>query len=292
MTSSRFFLARVALAFGISRRNQRMSDAAFETHLLREGEQILGAEAWEAAENIEELSAEYWNLRKLRHEREQLEPSLAEAEATLAEAHEERARLLNQATETQQKLEEERAALMKELEDAARKRDEIVAEAKGIRRIYEGLKMKLQVLAEESTGPETQQEIAKTRERIGELRQDFEELKKRRTEIGLRIEEGDRRLNEFDNVLGERRKVRREEASYVFQIIGDANRDISNYRAQIGLLDTREQQLFGEIGRYISLNARTDPHFAEIYKSSRGLINIMGLLRKSIIMNRRLAQDL
>jgi len=178
MTSSRFFLARVALAFGISRRNQRMSDAAFETHLLREGEQILGAEAWEAAENIEELSAEYWNLRKLRHEREQLEPSLAEAEATLAEAHEERARLLNQATETQQKLEEERAALMKELEDAARKRDEIVAEAKGIRRIYEGLKMKLQVLAEESTGPETQQEIAKTRERIGELRQDFEELKK------------------------------------------------------------------------------------------------------------------
>jgi len=41
MTPTRYFITRIALAFGISRRNQRMSDAAFETHLLREAEQIL-----------------------------------------------------------------------------------------------------------------------------------------------------------------------------------------------------------------------------------------------------------
>jgi len=291
MTSTRFFLARIALAFGVSRRNQRMSDAAFETHLLREAEQILGSEVWERIEDVEELSAEYWNLRKLRHEREELEPALAKAEETLKKAHDERARLLNLATEAQQELEEQRAELMKELEEISKKRDEVVEEAKRIRKIYEGLKTKLAVLAEEK-GADAVSEIEKTKRRIGELREEFENLKRQRTEIGAQLEEGDRKLGEIEKKLGERRKVRREEAGYIFQIIGDANRDISNFRAQLGVIDTREQQLYGEIGRYVSKNAQTNPKLAEIYKKSRGLIDIMAQLRKSIIMNRRLAQDL
>ena len=38
MTSSRYFVARVAQAFGYVRRAQRMGDAASEMHLLREAE--------------------------------------------------------------------------------------------------------------------------------------------------------------------------------------------------------------------------------------------------------------
>ena len=291
MTSTRFFLARIALAFGISRRNQRMSDAAFETHLLREAEQILGKEVWEDVEDVEELSAEYWNLRKLHHERDELEPALVKAEETLGKAHEERARLLNLATEAQQELEEKRLALMKELEEISRKRDEVVAEAKRIRKIYEGLKTKLSVLAEEK-GADALPEIEKTKERIGELRGEFENLKQQRAEIGAQLEEGDIRLGEIEKHLGDRRKVRREEAAHIFQIIGDANRDISNFRAQLGLVDTREQQLYGEIGRYVSKHAQTYPKLAKVYKKSAVLIDIMAQLRKSIIMNRRLAQDL
>jgi hypothetical protein len=65
MTSSRYLVARVAQAFGYVRRAQRMADAASEMHLLREAEAQLGAAIWEKVENIEALSVEYWNLRKL-----------------------------------------------------------------------------------------------------------------------------------------------------------------------------------------------------------------------------------
>jgi chromosome segregation ATPase len=287
MTPSRYLFARVAQSFGISRRSQRLSEAAFETHLLREAEQILGIEVWPQTEQVEELAVEYWNLRKMRREREELVDKLAAAETTLAQAHEERAELLNQTTEAQQELEQRRLQLLKELEEIARDRDQVVAYAKEVRRIYEGLKMKIAVLGEES-GDHVAPETEKAKSRMRELRGDFEVLKQRRAEVGQRLEEGDARLREIEAQLGERRRVRREEAAKTFQIIGQSNRDISNYRAQIGLIETREQQLYGEIGRYVSRHARTNPQLAGIYRARQPLIDIMAALRRSIVMNRRL----
>ena len=290
MTTARYLIARVAQSFGITRRAQRMSEAAFETHLLRDAEQYLGVQLWEETEHVEELSVEYWNLRKLRREREELEARLAEAEKTLATAHEERAALLNQTTEAQQELEARRLELLTELEGIARERDQVVALAKEVRRIYDGLKMKVAVLSEEQ-GEHVAPETGKAKARMRELHHDFELLKQRREEVGRRLEQGDARLREVEAQLGERRKVRREEAAKTFQIIGQANRDISNFRAQIGLIETREQQLYGEIGRHVSRNVRTNPHLAPIYRSHQSLIDVMVALRRSIAMNRRLTHQ-
>lgn len=289
MTTSRYLMARIAQSFGISRRGQRMSEAAFETHLLREAEQFLGREVWHDTENVEELSVEYWNLRKLRREREELEAEMADAEQTLAEAHEERARLLNTTTEAQQEAEQQRTSLLAELEEVARERDQVVALAKEVRRIYEGLKMKLTVLAEEQ-GAKDEEEVARTRARMLELKRDFQMLKDRRAAIGERLEAGDRQLREIEAHLGERRKVRREEAAKTFQVIGHANRDLSNFRAQLGLIETREHQLYGEIGRYVSRNCRSKQGLAPIYRAHHAMIDVMEALRRSIALNRKLTQ--
>lgn len=290
MTPTRYVLARIAQSFGITRRTQRMSEAAFETHLLREAEQQLGVQLWAETEHVEELSVEYWNLRKLRREREELEAKLSEAEQTLAAAHEERAALLNQTTEAQQELEQRRLDLLKELEEIARERDQVVALAKEVRRIYDGLKMKISVLTEEQ-GEQINPETDKAKTRMRELRHDFEVLKQRRAEVGQRLEEGDARLREVEAQLGERRKVRRDEAAKTFQIIGQANRDISNFRAQIGLIETREQQLYGEIGRHVSRNARSNQQLTQIYRAHQSMIDVMAALRRSIAMNRRLTHQ-
>ena len=287
MTPSRYVFARIAQSFGISRRAKRMSDAAFETHLLREAEQILGYKVWEATEDVEELSVEYWNLRKIQRERHELEEMLIGAEQTLADAHEERARLLNQTTDAQQELEEKRASLMQKLETIARERDGVINLAKEIRRRYEGLKTKLAVLSEEGT-EKNSTAIAEAREQMRTLRADFQALKKKRSEIGERIDRGDGILSKIEDKLGDRRKVRRDEAARTFQIIGKANRDISNHRAQLGLIETQEQQLYGEIGRYVSRHARATQLLTRIYRDHQALIDIMIALRKSIIMNRKL----
>ncbi|MGL5018827.1 MAG: hypothetical protein ACRDBP_11885, partial [Luteolibacter sp.] len=95
MTSSRYYIARFVQAFGLLRRNTRMSDAASEMHLLREAEAQLGAAIWEKVEGIEELSVEYWNLRRLIKERDLVQDKLKECQAKIDEAHEERVTLLN-----------------------------------------------------------------------------------------------------------------------------------------------------------------------------------------------------
>lgn len=287
MTPAKFFAARVAQAFGIHRKNKRMSDAANEMHLLRDAETVLGAAVWEQVENIEELSVEYWNLRRLVKERDEIRAKIDACHEQLEIAHGERASLLNSQSEPQQDLLAERQAIMGRLEDLARERDEVVARAREVRRTYDGLKMKLEVLSGES--PDATSELNSVREKLEGLKSKFAELKEQRLNVADAITKGDAELDEMDERLAEHRQMRREQASSAFQIIGEANREISTHRAELGLIETQIRQLFSEIGRYVSRNRHRNPACAEASKDHRAMIDIMRCLRSSVSMNHRLA---
>jgi len=290
MTSTRYLFARLGHAFGIHRRNQRMGDAASEMHLLREAEAYLGAAIWEKVEPIEELSVEYWNLRKLLKERNAVANRLNTCEERLRSAHDERAALLTSHSEPQQDLIDERQAILKHIEGLSRKRDEIVRDAKNVRRSYDGLKMKLEVLTRDSESPAAPiAEAGTIREKLAELKRSFSELKNARTEIALEIESGDAAIDALDAKLEVQKKFKRQQASQAFQVIGDVNREISSLRAELGLLDTQMRQLQSEIGRHVSRNIQTSPACAEAGREQRGLIDVMRALRLSIALNHRLA---
>jgi len=290
MTSTKYLLARFAQAFGIHRRNQRMGDAASETHLLREAEAHLGAAIWEKVEAIEEVSVEYWNLRKLNKERAAVMARLNAQEEKLRIAHEERAALLQISPDDLQPLFDRRSAIIQNLETLTRKRDEVVADARKVRRLYDGLKMKLEVLAKEardSGGPSPDAE--KVRARLLELKGQFTTLKETRTSIAAEIEAGETAIQVIEEKLGEDKKARRVQASEAFQHIGDANKEISALRAELGLLDTQIRQLHAGIGRHISRHAHTNPQCAGAARSHQGLVEVMRALRRSISLNHRLA---
>jgi len=174
MTSSKYMIARIAQAFGYVRRAHRMADAASEMHLLREAEAQLGEAVWQKVENIDKLSVEYWNLRKLSKEKEAVMKKLADCQKRLDQAHEERANLLNSIPEQSQELLDKRVALLVELEALAQQRDKIVADAREVRRAYVGLKMKLEVLTNETAGPvKSADEIQIVQNRLVELKQRF-----------------------------------------------------------------------------------------------------------------------
>jgi len=290
MTSTRYFIARFAQAFGYFRRSHRLGDAASEMHLLREAEAYLGAVVWENVEGIEALSVEYWNLRKLVKERDLIRSKLATCQANLDKAHEDRANLLNSTPEFHQELYEERTELLTQLEQLTRQRDQIVADAREVRRTYVGLKMKLEVLGKESSGsPEDREALVKVRNRLIELKTRFAELKQDRIQIGERIEAGDAKVDLVDQKILVYRQERRDYASKAFQVIGECNREISVMRAEGGLLDTQMRQLYGEIGRYVSRHASHDPVCAAAAASCSGLVDVMRALRRSIALNHRLA---
>ncbi|MFZ9937136.1 MAG: hypothetical protein ACO3JG_08730, partial [Luteolibacter sp.] len=263
MTSTKYFIARIAQAFGYVRRPQRMANAASEMHLLREAEAYLGEAIWQKVENVEKLSVEYWNLRKLMKERMAVEEKLQNCQARLDKAHQERAELLNSMPEENEELFNQRVALLAELESLAVQRDKIVADAREVRRAYVGLKMKLEVLASESGGVSAGFEDAeKVKARLQKLKKRFAELKDERMRIGGLIEQGDNKLDKLDQFLKQERLKQREHASQAFQVIGEGNKEISILRAESGLLDTQMRQLFGEIGRYVSRHSHLDPSCA------------------------------
>jgi len=290
MTSSRYFIALFAKAFGYVRRSHRMGDAASEMHLLREAEGQLGAMIWQNVESIEALSVEYWNLRKLIKERDLVRAKLAACQEHLDQAHEERANLLNSTPEIHQELFDERAVLLHELEQLAHQRDQVVADAREVRRTYVGLKMKLEVLTKEATAaPPDEEEISKVKSRLVDLKQQFADLKQVRIHIGEQIEQGDLKIDLIDEQFKAQRQERRGSASVAFQVIGEGNREISIMRAESGLLDTRMRQLYGEIGRYVSRHANHDAACAAASAKYHGLVDVMKALRRSIALNHRLA---
>ncbi len=290
MTTTRYIVARFAQAFGFFRRNIRMSEAASETHLLREAEFILGSTLWEQVENIEALSVEYWNLRKLIKERDDVVGRLIACQERLNQAHEERVTLLNSTPELNLELLEQRIVLLNEAERLSRERDLVVAQAREVRRIYLGLSMKHEVLSKEFDGTAAmREEIEGVRSRMMELKSRFVELKQERIRIGDLIESGDTEVDVIDEKLKEARQHRRAQASETFQIIGEGNKELAVLRAESGLIDTRMRQLYAEIGRYVSRNNTNDPACGAVVATQRGLVEVMRALRRSISLNHRLA---
>lgn len=290
MTSTRYFIARIAQAFGYFQKSQRMGDAASETHLLREAEIQLGLMIWENVENVEALSAPYWNLRKLIKERDEIREKLVTCQARLDQAHEERAHMLNTMPEGNQELLNERAKLLTVLQTLSMRRDQIVAEAQEVRRTHAGLKMKLEVLTDPARQSEVDQaEIDKVKMHFRDLNIRFAGLKQMRNEIGQESDAIDMKINQVEEKLKENREERRILASEAFQVIGEGNKEISLLRAESGVIDTRMRQLYAEIGRYVSRNMRADRACAAAVSSHHGLVDVMHALRRSIALNLRLA---
>ena len=288
--TTRYFIARIALAFGYFQKSQRMGDAASEMHLLREAEIQLGIAIWENVENVEALSVEYWNLRKLIKGRDDIQEKLTACQARLNQAHEERISILNMVPEGNQELLDERTKLLSELETLSMRRDQIVAEAQEVRRSYTGLKMKLEVLIDASHGATANQtEIDRAKAQLRDLKIRFDELKQLRIKIGNESDSGDLKLDQLEEQLKEIRGERRILASEAFQVIGEGNKEITTLRAESGVIDTRMHQLYAEIGRYVSHNTRTDRACAAAASSHHGLVDVMHALRRSIILNHRLA---
>lgn len=288
MTPTRYYVYRIAQVFGYSRKNAWMGAAASEAYLLKEAESHLGRAIWLNTENIEGVSVEYWNLRKLDKEHKILQKKLNHLHEELTQAHEERASLLEVSNEPFLDLLEKRKEVLAEMEEFARERDLVVARAREIRRTYDGFKTKQEVLAKEGESPERFDDI---QQKLADLKSEFTALKRERHKIAEKITAGDVIVDGIDNEIMDRKKERREKASEAFQHIGDANQEMSTLRGELGALDLQMSHLYCEIGRYVSRAAPMNSECMKACQKYKGLMDVMGALRRSINYNHKLAEE-
>ena len=198
MTRSRYLAFRVAQAFGIRLTARHVGNAATELHLLREAEEILGGLCWRDLENFEDLSVEYWNLRKLDKEQVELSTQIASASDVLQQSHDQRAELLEKVVECTKDLVADRENLIEKSERLGAERELILREARAVKRRHDGLKAKLEVLTEEDGQLET---INNTKSEISELKTRFGTLRTRRDELTERLKELDSSIKRIDEQI-------------------------------------------------------------------------------------------
>lgn len=286
MTPTTYYIALIAKSFGLERRNKRLADASSEMGLLREAEYQLGKLLWEKIEIIEELSVEYWNLRKYVKEHHAYTDSMNELNERLSALHTKRADILNEDSTQQDEITQRREELLLKLEELAYKRDSLVRRAKDIRRIHEGHLTKIEVLEREGHHAD---EVEEVKSDIEALKEEFRLLKQERAEIAEELENGDKKLDEIDGELMKIKQEKRDRAAIVFQEIGGINRQLSDIRSDIGNCETQIRHLQASVGRYISRYYKRHRLCGEVAKHQRAMVEVMRMLRISIAMNHKLS---
>lgn len=285
MTPTTYYIALIAKSFGYERRAKRLSAAAGEMALLRDAEYELGRVLWEKIEPIEHLSVEYWNLRKYVKELDEKRTIMNELNEKLTSLHDQRAAILNEASPAQDALEQKREALLLDLEKFAVQRDQLVRRAKEIRRIHQGHLTKIEVLERDG---HKDAEIEKVKNDIEAIKIEFRNLKEEREQVAVKLEDGDRMVDEIDQGLRDVKQGKRDRAAIVFQEIGTINRELSNIRTEVGIIEEQIRQLQSGVGRYISRYHKRNPECAAVAKNERTMVEVMRMLRMSISMNHRL----
>lgn len=286
MTPSKYFFLCIASRFGYLRKSVRLADATNEALLLKEAETFLGAAIWRHAESVQALSMEYWNLRKFTNERETLSKEILNLQGKFNATYEEPSAGQESITESLQELTNEREKALHHLNNLILERERIIAKAHDVRRNYDGLKIKQDVLQKEG---DNLAEIQNTSARITEIRNEFEALKQARDKIAQDIAAANARIQEMDTRIGGRKKSGKSASDAASEFIGDANQQISARQAQLNSLNTQIRQLHGDIGHYISLNYPSDTKCKKVGEDHRGLIEVMAALRRSIQFNWKLA---
>ena len=286
MTSTSYYFALIAKSFGLERRNKRVLEASSEMSLLREAEYHLGLVLWEKIEPIEELSVEYWNLRKQMKGFTEMRKKMDELNEQLTELQLQRAEILNSENPEQLEVEMQRSQLMLYMEKLTNERDMVLRRAKELRRVHEGLLTKIEVIKRDKYPEE---KIIEVEQSIDDLKKEFRALKLRRQELAEALDQGDRDIDENEKKLAAFKQVKRDEAALIFQELGLINRELSQLRSEVGSVESEIRQLQSEVGRYISRYTKRNPVCDKVAKPERAMVEVMRMLRISISMNRKLA---
>ncbi len=287
MTKAKYTRAVILQSFGLLRKNKRLTDAADEMVLMRDGEEILARKTWKNLEHIEDLSMEYWNLRRLEREADSLLDKIEASERVMAQAQNQRAAVIDQSQNVGTEFYNEHDQVSDELQQLKDEESSIITEAENTKRRFSALKLKMEVLAEE--GDQNKEEVAQSRLELAQLKQQFNDYKNRLAATKSKIDSINEELNDVKDKITDTVKGSENEANQASSLIGEANRSISKHRAELGLIENEQMKLFHEVGRFLNINGKRRD-IRQACKKHSGLLKQVQLLFTSIQLNRRLVE--
>ena len=154
MTRTRYLIASLLRAFGVTRKNKRLTDAAYEMHLMQDGEEILGAFCWPQTEPIEDLETAYWNLRRLEKEKQEILGKVRAAQEILGGAHQQKFDAITSGREKESTFNDRIATPNTKIKELTIDHDSCMSCPLALKERHEAFKMKLQVLEKDPDSKE------------------------------------------------------------------------------------------------------------------------------------------
>ena len=286
MTRTGYIFAKTCSIFGITQLEKYRTSAAFEAHLLRDSETVIGELVWEELEKVEEISTEYWKLRKLSKKGSELDKEIERLTDLLETAQDSRARALEEVAVVTKGKVQEREKASESVDRLLQEREDIQKDGRSIKRSHSGLKTKLEVLLEEEDDEKNPIIIA-TRKELQLKRTQFEAIKERRDTIDARIAELQKKLSDLNKAIEIENDSIRNKAEQQFGTIGKTNKELTTLRSSLGQIQNSKSELHVEIGRFVLQNTdKTEiRHAARKY---RGLLSLIDEVRASSNRHRKL----
>ena len=286
MTQARYLVAKLFSSFGFTLTEKHRTATAYEAHLLRDAYQIIGGLTWKNVEDIEEVSSEYWSLRKLSKEHQKLSSRVETITETLETVQEERSQAIVSVTDNNRGPASQRDNIAKNIEQLSKEREEIQQKGRAIKRSHAGLKTKLEVLLEEQSD-DNKAEIETTTNQVQELRDNFKKIKERREQLDKQITKQQAELNTLNSQISDESSTIREQAESQFSTIGKTNKELTGLRSSLSHLETNISALQSHIGKHLLQNPQ-DAQVKDATKQYKGLLNLIKEVKKSSIRHRKL----
>ncbi len=250
-----FQLSRAARFFGFASQRRRHACMLRETQFLNEAVDLLGRSAWQDAGEIEDLAAEFWQIKNAEREQRELRQRVAAIEEEVATLDGQRAQIEAGASKELDVLHQRKSA---KLEESAISRQKIVErkeELDKVKRRYAGMRFKLQATTGPGAAePASEQGAADIEDAMSSLRAQFStlegEIAKTEADLGVL----DAEVSAINSDIDARKEKLKLELTDVVTKIGRNSKTLAEISAKTGALQNSKSVLANRIGRYLSQN--------------------------------------
>jgi chromosome segregation ATPase len=287
MNAFGYVYRRVLWQFGIKRVKKRWEVANKELQVLKEAEDLLGRVAWREADDVDELTGEFWQLRNIEGQEQELENEIERLTDENEGLEDEIFDLTEDLHEEIDQLVEQRNEVAEDVDQYLLEIEEIREEAAEIRRRFDGHKVKYKVLKEQNGSEEDLENIQGV---LKELREQFNERKDLTISRNEQIESVETRLLQVDEAIHAKRTEIGQKTAKISQKIGENSKRLADCMAKLGAYERERSDLQSKIGLYLSANPTGTPGLRKATQKHMDLVGRINYFRKSIQYNQRLAK--
>lgn len=288
MTKSKYYTYLVLKSFGAKIAQRRLADATHEMHLLKDAQELLGFYNSDHIEEIDELKTEYWEIKNLKKQIDDLEEEEDEIQESLHDAIQKKNEVGEGGGSAEEELDNKINELVDQREEYLEKRTTIFNEGKRVRKVYDGLKAKMDYFINDLD--EDDPERLDTAKRLEDCVTELTFLKGERDSIVSVIENIENQIQGKEDELNDIKAESDFESFTSYSDVGGKNKKLTEIRSRRAILQNNLDKNVRYVGRFLFAN-RKDREVNGCIKSHREIVHQANALRKSIILNHKLVDS-